>query len=416
MLDINFIRNNVAVVRKAIKDKAVALDLEKLLKIDQKLKEEKIILQELQTKKNLIAKEVPMKSGADKMALIEEGRKLGVDVSHQNDVVKNTQIEFQNLMWLVPNIPMPDAPIGEDACTNVVIKTVGEKKDFAFPIRNHKELLKLNNWAEFERTVKISGERAYALKGDLVFIEMAIHRLVLHKLRKKKFQIMTVPAFAREEAFIGTGHFPMGKDQVYKLEQDELFMAGTGEVIMNGLHADEIFKKAQLPLLYGAYGPCFRKEAGSAGKDVGGIMRVHQFNKTEQYIICENNPKESGKWHQFMLEIAEEILCDLELPYQIVECCTGDMGLGKYRMNDIEVWVPSEKRYRETHSGSTLHDWQARRTNLRYRDDDGEVKFCHTLNCTGIATPRVLVPLLENHQNSDGTINIPQKLEDFCVF
>jgi len=413
MLDINFIRNNRDIVKNAIKNKAVTLDLDDLLLLDQKLKEEKNKLQELQTRKHFIAKEVPLKNDSEKVALIDEGRNLGIYLNQQAEIVKNLQIEFQKLMWLVPNIPMPDAPIGEDSDANIVIKKVGENKKFDFPIRNHKELLKINNWAEFERTIKISGERAYALKGEMVLIEMAIHRLVLHKLKKKNFQIMTVPSFAREEAFVGTGHFPMGKDQVYKLEKDELFLAGTGEVIINSLHANEILKIDQLPLLYGAYGPCFRKEAGSAGKDVGGIMRVHQFNKTEQYIICENNVEESAKWHKFILEIAEEILCALELPYQIVECCTADMGLGKYRMNDIEVWVPSENRYRETHSGSTLHDWQARRTNLRYRDVNGEVKFCHTLNCTGIATPRVLVPLLENHQNKDGTINIPQKLTEF---
>ncbi|MBI2519387.1 MAG: serine--tRNA ligase [Bdellovibrio sp.] len=413
MLDINFIRKNTELVKKAIRDKGVNLDLGQVLKIDQKLKEEKNKLQELQTRKNLIAREVPLKNGQERTCLIEEGRKLGTDLSQQNDVVKKLQIEFHELMWLIPNIPIKSAPVGEDATANIVIKTVGEKKKFDFPLRSHKELLKINDWAEFDRIIRIAGERAYALKGDLVLIEMAVHRLVLHKLREKHFKLLAVPAFARDEAFYGTGHFPTGRDQVYKLDQEELLLAGTGEVIINSLHADEILKKEQLPLLYGAFGTCFRKEAGSAGKDVGGIMRVHQFNKTEQYIICENDFDESAKWHSFMLEIAEEILLDLELPYQIVECCTGDMGLGKYRMNDIEAWVPSENRYRETHSGSTLHDWQARRTNLRYRDIDGEVKFCHTLNCTGIATPRVLVALLENHQRSDGTVKIPKKLEEY---
>lgn len=411
MLDINFIRNNTDIVKNAVKQKAVILDVDELLRIDQKLKEEKNKLQNLKTRKNTIAKNVPLVNENERVFLIDEGRKLGIDLIHQSEIVKNLQIDFQKLMWLVPNIPWPNAPIGEDSDANTVIKTVGQKREFDFPIKNHKELLKINNWIEFERTIKVSGERAYALKGELVLIEMIIHNLVLQKLKKKNFQIMTVPAFAREDAFIGTGHFPAGKDQVYKLDQDDFFIAGTGEVIINSLHADEILKQDQLPLLYGVYGPCFRKEAGSAGKDVGGLMRVHQFNKTEQYIICENNIEESARWHDFMLEIAEEILCDLELPYQIVECCTGDMGLGKFRMNDIEAWIPSEKRYRETHSGSTLHDWQARRTNLRYRAKNGEVKFCHTLNCTAIATPRILVALLENHQNKDGTVNIPEKLK-----
>ncbi|MBO9665524.1 MAG: serine--tRNA ligase, partial [Bdellovibrio sp.] len=246
-----------------------------------------------------------------------------------------------------------------------------------------------------------------------VLIEMAIHRMTLHKLKEKGFDVLTVPAFAREEAFVGTGHFPTGRDQVYKLEDQDLFLAGTGEVLVNNLHKDEILKAEDLPIKYAAYGPCFRSEAGSAGKDAGGILRVHQFNKTEQYILCENNVETSEQLHRFMLAIAEEIMSDLEIPYQVVEACTGDMGVGKYRMNDIEAWVPSENKYRETHSCSNLTDWQARRTGLRYKDKEGTIRFCHTLNCTGIATPRVLVPLLENHQKEDGTIALPEKLKKY---
>lgn len=414
MLDMNFIRNNVDVVKKAIEDKGVIeLDLDELLRLDLELKELKKSVQALQTRKNEIANQVPKAESKNRENLLTEGRELNTAIAKQNKTLKEIELRMQELLWLTPNIPAPFAPLGTNEEQNQVIKVVGEKPAFTYAVRNHRELMKINDWVDFARPVKIAGERAYILKGEMVILEMAIHRMVLNKLRLQGFQLMTVPAFAREDAFYGTGHFPKGRDQVYQLEGEGLFLAGTGEVIINSLHKDEILNVGQLPLLYAAYGPCFRSEAGAAGKDAGGLMRVHQFNKTEQYIICENNLTESAKWHAFMLSLAEEIMADLELPYQVIEACTGDMGLGKYRMNDVEAWVPSENRYRETHSCSTLLEWQARRTNIRYRDKDGDVKYCHTLNCTGIATPRVLVPLLENHQQEDGTISIPEKLKAF---
>lgn len=413
MLDINILREKKEIVKNAIRNKGVELNLDLLLELDDEYRKQKKALQILQTRKNEVAREVPKADPEKKEILLSEGKKVSEELAVQEEVVKKAQEQLLELMWLVPNIPADFAPLGKSDEDNLIIKTVGEKPSFAFQIKNHREILRINGWADFESPLGIAGERAYLLKGEMVLIEMAIHRLVLHKLRQREFEIMTVPAFARDEAFYGTGHFPAGKDQVYEVEGEKLRLAGTGEVIVNSLHKDEILRFDQLPLLYGAFGPCFRKEAGSAGRDVGGLIRVHQFNKTEQYIICEEDLAESNKWHQYMLDIAEEILTDLELPYQIVECCTGDMGVGKYRMNDIEVWVPSEQRYRETHSCSTLLDWQARRTGIRYRDKEGKVRYCHTLNCTGIATPRVLVPLLEIHQQEDGRVRIPEKLKNY---
>jgi len=246
-----------------------------------------------------------------------------------------------------------------------------------------------------------------------VLLEMALLRFGMEKMKTKGFKLITVPAFAREFALFGTGHFPIGKSQVYCLNEDQLYLTGTAEVVLNALHSGEILKETDLPILYAGFSPCFRREAGSAGKDTRGLIRVHQFYKVEQFVICKNDPLEALKWHQQLLEISEEILQDLELPYRVVDVCTGDMGAGKIRQFDLEAYVPSEKKYRETHSCSSLHDWQARRTDLRYRDFEGKMKYCYTLNNTAIATPRIIVPFLENHQNADSTINIPIKLQPF---
>ncbi|WP_366003989.1 aminoacyl--tRNA ligase-related protein, partial [Sphingomonas sp.] len=224
------------------------------------------------------------------------------------------------------------------------------------------------------------------------------------------FLPVTVPAIAREQAFLNQGQFPGHVEETYALPNDDLYLAGTAEVALTSLHSGEIIEGKQLPILYAGYSPCFRREAGSAGKDVRGLLRVHQFVKVESYVICEADEAQSAEWHAKLLALAEQLLSALEIPYQVIETSTGDMGLGKYRMNDIESWVPSLGKYRETHSCSTLHDWQARRANLRYRDADGKVRFAHTLNNTALASPRILVPLLENHQTADGRVRLPQSI------
>jgi seryl-tRNA synthetase len=246
-----------------------------------------------------------------------------------------------------------------------------------------------------------------------VLLEQNLLRLALDTMVDKGFTPLSVPSFATEAAFTGTGHFPGGRDQVYYIELDDKYLTGTSEVTLNALHSGENLSEDDLPILYAGMSSCFRREAGSAGLDVRGLIRVHLFNKVEQYVMCTNDDDESHAWHQRLLETSEQLLQALEIPYRVVECCTGDMGLGKYRMFDVESWVPSERLYRETHSCSNLHDWQARRADLRYRGKDGKVRFCHTLNNTAIATPRVLVPFLENHQQQDGSIRLPDKLRPY---
>lgn len=413
MLDIKFIRENADVVKKAVQAKNMSFSVDELLDIDEKLLEIKREQQALQEKRNAHSKKIPKASNEERPKLIEEGRTIGAELDKLKPAVDDLEEKLRSLLLRVPNIPAEDAPLGKDENDNVEIEKGGELPNFSFEPKDHVEILELNGWAEFEKIGKVCGSRSYSLRNDMVLLEMATHRLALEKLKGKGFNLVSTPALAREHALEGTGHFPDGRDQVYYLQEDDLYLSGTAEVQLNSLHGGEILKEDQLPILYAGFSPCFRREAGSYGRDVRGLIRVHQFMKVEQYVICKNDPEESKKWHKALLETSLEIVKELELPYRVVECCTGDMGTGKVKMFDVECWVPSEEKYRETHSCSALHDWQARRTKTRYRDGEGNVQFVHTLNNTAIATPRILVSLLEVHQNEDGSVNVPKALQPY---
>lgn len=413
MLDIKFIRENPEAIKKAAQQKRVGLNVDELLQADKNLLDLKRKNQALNEEKNANAKKMKGASPEEREAIIKRGREIGQEIDALKDQTEAAEKALQALMYLVPMIPDPEAPVGPDESGNVQVKTWGVKPEFKFTPKDHVEILQARGWAEFERIAAVAGSRSYSLKAEMVILENTLLRYGLEKLAAKGFTLISVPAMAREFAFVGTGHFPTGKEQVYYLPEDDIYLAGTAEVPINALHAGEILSEDQLPILYGGVSPCFRREAGSAGRDVRGLIRVHQFNKVEQYILCKNDPAESAKLHKLLLETSEEILQDLELHYRVVEVCTGDMGAGKFKMFDIETWVPSEKLYRETHSCSNLHDWQARRTNLRYRDKEGTVKYVHTLNNTAVATPRILVPFLEQHQTEDGKIRIPHKLRQW---
>jgi seryl-tRNA synthetase len=370
-------------------------------------------VQELQEKRNGNAKLIPKATATERPELIAEGRRIGEQIAALKPAIDAAEAALRDLLLLVPNIPAESAPRGASEGDNVVVKTVGEPTRFEFAPLDHAAILEKHGWADLARVAKVAGSRAYALKADAVLLEQSLLRFALDRLVERGFTPLSVPSFAHEAAFIGTGHFPAGREQVYHLEADDKYLTGTSEVTLNALHSGEILAEADLPVRYAGISSCFRREAGSAGKDVRGLIRVHQFNKVEQYVMCKNDPEESERWHQTLLEISESILVDLEVPYRVVECCTGDMGLGKYKMFDIESWVPSEKLYRETHSCSNLHDWQARRSDLRYRDSAGKVRYCHTLNNTALATPRFLVPLLENHQQANGSVRLPKALQTY---
>ena len=275
------------------------------------------------------------------------------------------------------------------------------------------ELLEKRGWADFTRARKVAGERAYALIGDMVLLERAVHAYALDLLRDRDFTLVSVPSLVREEALIGTGQFPAHREETYAIPADDLYLAGTAEVALVGFHSDEILDHKRLPIRYAGISPCFRREAGSAGRDVRGLLRVHQFEKVEQFVICVADDAESDRWHEQLLGTAEQLLQGLGLAYEVVECSTGDMGAGKYRMNDINTWLPSLGAYRETHSCSSLHDWQARRAGIRYKDADGKVRFAYTLNNTAVATPRILAALVENLQTSEAQVRVPAVLRPY---
>lgn len=414
MLDIKLIRQEPERVRQAVIDKGVALDLDAVIALDVEVRRHIGELEALQRQRNENAKAIPSASPADRPALIARGREIGARVDAIKPEFARTEAELRELLLLVPQIPAADAPRGTSDKDNVEVKRWKEPATPGFPLRDHVALLKLHGWAELDRIGRIAGSRSYALRGLGVLLELSLLRFAVDKLVARGFVPMSVPSFAVEEAFVGSGHFPTGRGEAYRVDDgSDKFIAGTSEVTLNYLHSGEILDEAALPICYAGVSTCFRKEAGSAGRDVRGLIRVHQFQKVEQYVLCKNDPVESARWHTQLLETAEQVLQELEVPYRVVECCTGDMGPGKFRMHDIEAWVPSERTYRETHSCSSLHDWQARRANLRYRDAQGAVQFCHTLNNTAVATPRLLVPLLENHQEADGSIRVPRALQPY---
>jgi seryl-tRNA synthetase len=410
MLSLAFIRDNPEAVRKAAAEKNAPVDVDRLLALDGEARLLKTRIDDLRRRRNEISAGFKSADPAERPALGAEAKALGAETAEAEAALAGKTGELDVLMLRVPNIPWDGAPVGPDESFNVVVRREGEPPVFGFKPRDHVELAEMNDWADLARITQVAGSRTYCLKGRLALLEQALMFWAERRLAAEGFTLMTVPSLARPQAFVGTGHFPGHEEEAYEIPKDGLYLAGTGEIALTGLHSGEILEADRLPILYAGFSPCFRREAGSAGRDVRGLLRVHQFYKLEQYVICEDDDAQSATWHERLLANAEALLTDLEIPYQVVETSTGDMGLGKYRMNDIESWVPSLGKYRETHSCSTLHDWQARRANLRWRDKERKVRFVHTLNNTALASPRILVPLLENHQTEDGRVRLPAAL------
>jgi seryl-tRNA synthetase len=411
MLSLQFIRENPDAVRKAIADKNVRLDLDALLALDGEVRSLKTEIDELRRQRNEISAGFKSAAPQERPALGARAKEMGARSAEIERTLAEKSGEMDALMLRLPGIPWEGAPIGPDESFNVVVRTEGEVPRFDFEPLDHVALVEKNDWADLSRITQVAGSRQYALKGRLALLEQALMFWAQQRLAADGFTLMTVPALARPQAFVATGHFPGHEEEAYEVPKDDLYLAGTGEIALTSLHTGEIIEADKLPILYAGYSPCFRREAGSAGRDVRGLLRVHQFLKLEQYVICPDDAAESARWHERLLANAEGMLQALEIPYQVIETSTGDMGLGKFRMNDIESWVPSLGKYRETHSCSTLHDWQARRANLRWRDAERKVRFVHTLNNTALASPRILVPLLENHQQADGRVRLPEAIQ-----
>jgi len=410
MLSMEFIKANRDAVERAIRDKGVAVEVDALLALEAEVRGAKTEIEALRASRNAVSARFKDALPEERAALGAEAKAAGARAGELEAALGDRDSALRAMMLRLPNIPWEGAPVGPDEESNLVIRTEGKRPRFDFDPVDHVALIEKNDWAELARIVQVAGSRTYCLKGRLALLETKLMGWALEQVAEAGFVPITVPSLARPAAFVGTGHFPGHEEEAYAVPGDDLYLAGTGEIALTSLHSGEILEREKLPILYAGLSPCFRREAGSAGRDVRGLLRVHQFIKVEAYVICEASEEMSAKWHAALLAMAEKLLALLEIPYQVVETSTGDMGLGKYRMNDIESWVPSLEKYRETHSCSTLHEWQARRANLRYRDAAGKVRFAHTLNNTALASPRILVPLLENHQTEDGRVRLPQAI------
>jgi len=413
MLDRRFIRDNPDAVRVAVRAKGIDLDVDELLQVDKTVRNLQHELDDAQARRKSSARQFARADEAGRARLRAEHEELEGKLRRLRDELGEASAQLQELMLRTPTIPWEGAPVGPDEAANVTIRTWGRPPVFDFTPLDHVELLEKRGWAEFARARKVAGERAYALRDDAALLERALHSYAIDTLLGRDFTVISVPVLVTEAPLVGTGQFPGHREETYAIPADELYLAGTAEVALVGLHSGEILDFRQLPVRYAGISPCFRREIGSAGRDVRGLLRVHQFEKVEQFVICEADPAESDRWHAELLSTAERLVQGLGLAYEVLETSTGDMGTGKYRMNDINTWFPSLNRFRETHSCSSLHDWQARRANLRYRDSDGTVRFAYTLNNTAIATPRLLAALIENHQLADGGVRVPGVLRPY---
>ena len=413
MLDIRFIRENPEIVKNACLVKGFEDHVDEILVLDERVRELKTLTQNMTAEKNKITKEIP--SATDKAPLIARSKQISEEIAADMAELAEKEALLKDLLHRVPQIPSPDAPIGPDDSANVEVRRVGTPREFDFTPRAQWDLLDMNGWWMPEKIAQICGTRTYCLVGEAAELQLAIETYVIQKLISKGFTFIECPSITKPQTIFDAGHF-MGADlsvmnnDVFMLADTDRCLAGTAEIILNSLHSGEILPENALPIKYAGFSPCFRKEAGAAGRDTRGLARFHQFNKVEQYIYCK--PEQSDEMHEHILNNLCEVMEDFELPYRVIANSTGDMGFNKVKMNDVEAWVPSENAYKELGSCSSIGTFQARRTNTRYRENGtNEVKFCATLNNTGIAVPRALVPILENHQNADGSANIPKKLQ-----
>ena len=408
MLDIKFIRDYPNLIKEGCRKKGVKVDIDQILELDKKRREVLKKIEEFRHRLNVISAKKPTEEE------IERGKKIKGEEKKLGKFLKEIEEKFNDLMLKVPLPPASDVPEGKTAKDNVPVKYWGEIPKFDFKPKDYLTLMEKLDLLDLERGAKIGGFRQYVIKNEAVLLEQVLLRWSLDFLIKKGFIPLRPTVMAKEFAMVGTGMFPRGKSETY--QSDDLFLSGTTEVPLMTYHANEILEEEDLPKKYAGISIAFRKEAGSYGKDVKGIFRVHEFWQTEQIIICKAEEKESIRWHEELLKNSEEIIQALALPYRVVNCCAGELSDGQAKRYDIEVWVPSQKKYIETHSDSYLLDFQTRRLNIRYRTKDGKIKFAHSLNNTGIAIPRILIPIIENYQQKDGSILVPEVLQKYLPF
>ncbi len=412
MLDIKFIRENLDVVKAGAIKKHTDIDLDRLVALDDERKNIQQAIDEKRSVQNEASKQIAQATEETRTRLIESVSVVKAEIQGLEETLKPIMVEWKALMLQVPNVPDMSVPDGKDDADNLQIKTWGEQTVFDFDTQSHVDLMSKHRMVDFERGSKVHGFRGYYLLGDGARLSWAIWNYANQFFQEKGFIPVIPPAIVRKENLYGTGHLPNEAEDVYQT-QDEDYLAGTAEVPMMGYHRDEVVNKEELPLKYLGFSPCYRREAGSYGKDTKGLVRVHEFYKLEQVMLCEASHTESVKWHEWINRNTEEFIESLGIPYQTVLNCGGDLGQGQVKKYDIELWVPGEKKYREISSASYFHDFQTRRFNIRYKDEQGKLAYAHSLNCTAIPTPRILVSLIENFQRVDGTIEIPAVLRPF---
>jgi seryl-tRNA synthetase len=415
MLDINFIRENADLIKAGAEKKHITVDVDRLLEVDDQRKFLRQEIDEKRAEQNRASAKIAHAKGDERTGYIESMQHVKARMQEAEEKYPQVMEEWQNLMLQIPNIPDMTVPDGESDADNQVVKTWpempdgGEPTSFNFTPKDHVELMTNLGMADFERGTKVAGFRGYFLKGDGVLLANAISQLALKHFSSKGHELLIAPSLVRRETFMGTGYLPQGEEDLYKTQDGE-YLAGTAEVATMGYYMDETLNLSELPIKFLAYSQCFRREAGAHGKDVRGLIRVHEFFKWEQVVICEASHEKSVELHEAINRNTEEFMELLGIPYHTVVNCGGDLGLGQVKKYDIELWVPGEQKYREISSASYFHDFQTRRLNIRYRDTEGKMKFAHSLNSTAVPFPRILVSVVENYQQEDGTIRVPEAL------
>jgi seryl-tRNA synthetase len=423
MLTIQMIRANKERLQTVAEQKGIAVCIEELLDWDEKKRKLLLLIEQLRQERNKLSQEIGLLVKEQRAAergmpcaeaelLVTRVKQINLQLKALESDLANVEQPLQQLMMLIPNIVSADTPAGSTDADNVLVRSVGEKPIFGFEPRDHVTLGELHGIIDIPRGVKTAGTRNYYLKGAGVLLHRAVQQLALDLLVAQGFTLLEVPLLVRGAALANTGFFPLGEDQTYRIFDEDKWLVGTSEVPLVSYYGNEIVDVSE-PIKLAAVSTCFRNEVGSSGKDVQGLYRVHQFAKVEQVVICEANLARSEQILQDITHNAEQLLSKLELPYQVMAVCTGDMSQKTYKQYDIETWMPSRQAYGETHSSSNLLDFQARRSNIRYRDAHGKLVFCHTLNNTAVASPRILIPLLENHQQADGSIMLPDALHPY---
>ncbi|MBI1974240.1 MAG: serine--tRNA ligase [Candidatus Zambryskibacteria bacterium] len=408
MLDIKFIRENKELVKAAAKKKHISFDVEKLIEVDEKRRKLLGLVEEKRAEQKVANNEIVKADSEKRGAILEKMRALKENLEHEEEELKNVMREWQALMLIVPNVPDASVPDGDSEKDNEEVKNWGVLPKFDFEPKSHINIMTTLDMADFERGAKVSGFRGYFLKGTGALLSFAIWRYAMDFFLSRNFILLLAPSLVRRETLLGTGYLPQGEEDLYKTQDGDYF-AGTAEVATMGFHMDEIIPKEELPKKFLSFSPCFRREAGSHSKDVKGLIRVHEFFKFEQLVLCEASHEESVRYHEEINRNTEEFIESLGIPYRTVVNCGGDLGLGQVKKYDIELWVPLENTYREISSASYFHDFQTRRLNIRYREGENS-KYAHSLNSTAIPTPRILVSLVENFQQADGSVKIPTVL------